>query len=158
MSQVEHTDDDAVPESAATGQVLEFKLGSETYCVDIDYVTEIFDVGELTALPNAPAYVRGVMDLRGRTTAIVDPKEIFDVEATDADDRRIVVFDPSIIANRKAAGWLVDEVYQVVTLDDETVEDAPESGTEAVRGVIKDDDADADDGFVIWVDPQAVHR
>jgi purine-binding chemotaxis protein CheW len=141
----------------ATGQVLEFKLGTETYCVDIDYVTEIVDVGELTDLPNAPDYVEGVMDLRGRTTAIVDPKEIFDIDAVETEDRRIVVFDPEIIADRKAAGWLVDEVYQVLRLDEETVEEAPEGGREAVRGVIKQDEDDEDDGFVIWVDPQAVH-
>jgi purine-binding chemotaxis protein CheW len=150
----------ASPRAAAeaTGQVLEFKLGTETYCVDIDYVTEIVDVGELTDLPNAPAYIEGVMDLRGRTTAIVDPKEIFDIEAVEADNQRIIVFDPEIIADRKAAGWLVDEVYQVVKLDADTVEEAPEGGREAVRGVIKHDDADEDDGFVIWVDPQAVHN
>jgi purine-binding chemotaxis protein CheW len=141
----------------ATGQVLEFELGTETYCADIDYVTEIVDVGELTGLPNAPAYIEGVMDLRGRTTAIVDPKEIFDIENVEADDQRIIVFDPEIIADRKAAGWLVDEVYQVVKLDEETVEEAPEGGRELVRGVIQHED-DEEDGFVIWADPQAVHR
>jgi len=141
----------------ATGQVLEFKLGTETYCVDIDYVTEIVDVAELTDLPNAPDYVEGVMDLRGRTTAICDPKEIFDIDEGDnVENQRIIVFDPEIIANRKAAGWLVDEVDQVIKLDDDTVEEAPKSGREAVRGVIKDEEDD--EGFVIWVDPQAVHR
>ena len=140
----------------ATGQVLEFELGPETYCVDIDYVTEIVDVGELTGLPNAPDYVRGVMDLRGRTTAIVDPKSIFDIDGTDADGQRIIVFDPEIIGDRKAAGWLVDEVRQVVKLDSDTIEAAPEGGREAVRGVINHEDDDR--GFVIWVDPQAVHR
>jgi purine-binding chemotaxis protein CheW len=150
MSQATPTD-----AAEATDQVLEFELGTETYCVDIDYVTEIVDVGELTALPNAPDYVEGVMDLRGRTTAIVDPKAIFDVDGADVDARRIVVFDPAIIGDRKAAGWLVDEVRQVVKLDPETIESAPDSGREAVRGVIKHDD---EDGFVIWVDPQAVHK
>ena len=62
-----------------TGQVLEFALGDETYCVSIDYVTEIVDVGELTTVPNAPRHVEGVMDLRGRTTSIVDPKTVFDI-------------------------------------------------------------------------------
>lgn len=153
MSQATPKDD-----TDATGQVLEFKLGPETYCVDIDYVTEIVDVGDLTELPNAPGYVDGVMDLRGRTTAIVDPKTIFDIDAEDVESQRIIVFDPEIIANRKAAGWLVDEVYQVVKLDEDTVEEAPDSGREAVRGVIKHDEDDEDDGFVIWVDPQAVHQ
>ena len=145
--------------AGATDQVLEFTLGTETYCVDIDYVTEIVDVGELTELPNAPAYVDGVMDLRGRTTAIVDPKVIFDIEGGDSDTQRIIVFDPEIIADRKATGWLVDEVKQVVKLDEETIEEAPEGGRDAVRGVIKQDgDDDADGAFTVWVDPQAVHK
>ncbi|RXK47245.1 chemotaxis protein CheW [Halorientalis pallida] len=152
MSQATPTDT-----AEATGQVLEFKLGPETYCVDIDYVTEIVDVGELTGLPNAPDYVKGVMDLRGRTTAIVDPKTIFDIDGADADAQRIIVFDPEIIADRKAAGWLVDEVHQVVKLDPDTIEEAPDSGREAVRGVINHEDED-EAGFVIWVDPQAVHK
>ena len=145
----------ATTDAAATGQVLEFTLGTETYCVDIDYVTEIVDVGELTALPNAPEYVDGVMDLRGRTTAIVNPKAIFDIDDGDSDTQRIIVFDPEIIADRKATGWLVDEVKQVVKLDDETVEEAPEGGRDAVRGVIKQDDNEA---FTVWTDPQAVHK
>lgn len=141
--------------TGATGQVLEFTLGSEAYCVDIDYVTEIVDVGELTDLPNAPPYVEGVMDLRGRTTAIVDPKVVFGIDGEDSDTQRIVVFDPEIIADRKATGWLVDDVRQVAKLDDETVEVAPEGGAEAVRGVIRRDE---DEGFTVWVDPQAVHK
>lgn len=139
--------------AAETTQVLEFELGPETYCVDIDTVTEIVDVGELTDLPNAPEYVEGVMDLRGRTTAIVDPKVIFDVERAD-EPQRTVVFDPSVIADRKATGWLVDGVHQVVRLDEGSIEEAADRGREAVRGVFKHDD---DEGFVIWVDPQAVH-
>jgi len=136
----------------STGQVLEFDLGEETYCVSIDYVTEIVDIGELTAVPNSPRHVKGVMDLRGRTTAIVDPKVVFDI-ADDGDARRIVVFDPEIVADQEAAGWLVDEVRQVRQVDPENVDSSP-AGTEAssIRGVIK-----RDEGFVIWVDPAAVH-
>jgi purine-binding chemotaxis protein CheW len=139
----------------ATEQVLEFSLGEATYCVDIDYVTEIVDVGDLTPLPNAPPYVEGVMDLRGRTTAVVDPTVVFDVDGTAAGDRRIVVFDPAIIGDRKATGWLVDEVYKVVQVDPETVAEAADPGESPVRGVLGHDDDDEE--FVIWVDPQAVH-
>ncbi|WP_136687642.1 chemotaxis protein CheW [Halorhabdus amylolytica] len=138
--------------SDSTGQVLEFDLGEETYCVSIDYVTEIVDVGELTTVPNSPRHVKGVMDLRGRTTAIVDPKVVFDI-GDDGEARRIVVFDPDIAADQEAAGWLVDEVRQVRGVNPENVDSSP-AGTDAssIRGVIK-----RDEGFVIWVDPAAVH-
>jgi len=138
--------------SGTKGQVLEFELGEETYCVSIDYVTEIVDVGDLTQVPNAPRHVEGVMDLRGRTTSIVNPKTIFDIAGNGA-EQRVVVFDPAIVADQSAAGWLVDEVYQVVQVDPENVDASPGEGSDgSIRGVVK-----RDDDFVIWVDPAAVH-
>ncbi|MFB6139581.1 MAG: chemotaxis protein CheW [Halosimplex sp.] len=137
--------------SATDGQVLEFSLGAETYCVSIDYVTEIVDVGDVTAVPNAPPHIRGVMDLRGRTTSIVDPKVVFGIDG-DGDERRIIVFDPAIVDDQGAAGWVVDEVFQVVRVDAADVDDSPSRDEQAIRGVVK-----RDDEFVIWVDPKAVH-
>jgi len=138
-------------QSATTGQVLEFQLGDETYCVSIDYVTEIVDVGELTAVPNAPPHVRGVMDLRGRTTSIVDPKVVFGIDGEGA-EKRIIVFDPDIVEDQGAAGWLVDEVYQVVQVTPDQVDQSPANDTGSIRGVVK-----RDESFVIWVDPAVVH-
>lgn len=138
--------------STTNGQVLEFKLGDETYCVSIDYVTEIVDIGELTTVPNSPPHVRGVMDLRGRTTSIVDPKVVFDID-TDTEPSRIIVFDSDIVENNVAAGWLVDEVEQVVQVSEGDIDRSPAEDEDAIRGVIKQDDGT----FVIWVDPGSIH-
>jgi len=138
--------------ATTNGQVLEFKLDDETYCVSIDYVTEIVDVGDLTTVPNSPAHVEGVMDLRGRTTSIIDPKVVFEIGSSD-DARRIIVFDPDIVEDQGAAGWLVDEVHQVVQIDQTDVDESPAQDDEAIHGVIKQEDGD----FVIWVDPAVVH-
>ena len=138
--------------ATTTGQVLEFRLGEETYCVSIDYVTEIVDIGDLTSIPNSPPHVRGVMNLRGQTTSIVDPKVVFDIEA-ESDPHRIIVFDPDIVEDQAAAGWLVDEVDQVVQVDSTDVDQSPAADEQAIQGVIKGED----DQFVIWVDPAAVH-
>ena len=138
--------------SATNGQVLEFQLGGETYCVSIDYVTEIVDVGDVTTVPNSPPHVEGVMDLRGRTTSIVDPKVVFDLPAA-GERNRIIVFDPEIVADQAAAGWLVDEVDQVVAVDEADVDDSPAGDDDAITGVLKRGDGE----FVIWVDPRAVH-
>ena len=139
--------------ATTNGQVLEFKLGEETYCVSIDYVTEIVDIGNLTTVPNAPPHIEGVMDLRGRTTSIVDPKVVFNLTGESDDARRIIVFDPDIVEDQGAAGWLVDEVHQVVQVDADDVDDSPAQDDDSVHGVIKQDEGD----FVIWVDPQSVH-
>jgi purine-binding chemotaxis protein CheW len=139
-------DADAAVGRAESVQVLEFGLGDETYCLDISYVDEIVDAGDLTAIPNSPAHVEGVMDLRGRTTTIVDPKVIFGIAGEGSRDR-IVVFDSEAVGEQGTLGWVVDDVYQVRTIDpadvdDETVED------EVVHGIVR-----GDDGFVVWVDP-----
>jgi purine-binding chemotaxis protein CheW len=144
--------------SHTQGQVLEFKLGEETYCVSIEFVTEIVDVGELTTVPNAPAHVEGVMDLRGRTTSIINPKVVFGIDAA-SEASRIIVFDPDIVQDQGAVGWLVDEVYQVVQVDPSEVDTSPSQDDDSVRGVVKRaTDGEDDDGtFVIWVDPEVVH-
>lgn len=130
-------------------QVLEFDLGAETYCVDIGYVAEIVDTDELTRIPNSPPHVKGVMDLRGRTTSIIDPKSVFGIDST-GDEKRIIVFDPEETDTQGAIGWVVDEVDQVVPVDSESVDDSP-LDDEAIEGIVKREDA-----FVIWVSPRSL--
>jgi purine-binding chemotaxis protein CheW len=91
------------------------------------------------------------MDLRGRTTSIVDPKTVFGIDG-DSEGRRIIVFDPDIVQDQGAAGWLVDEVYQVVQVTPEQIDQSPANDSGSIRGVVK-----RDDEFVIWVDPAIVH-
>ena len=137
--------------SGDTNQVLEFELGEETYCVSIDFVTEIVDIGELTEVPNAPRHVEGVMDLRGRTTSIVNPKVVFDIDAT-RDPERIIVFDPEISQEEGAIGWLVDEVDQVSQIEPGNVDESPGSQqSQSIEGIVK-----RDGGFMIWVNPTAI--
>lgn len=130
-------------------QVLEFKIGPEKYCVDIEYVTEIVDEDDLTPIPNSPPHVEGVMDLRGRTTSIVDPSTVFEIQET-SDDQRIVVFDPDAMKEQGAIGWLVDEVDQVSRISGDDVDDSPVDD-DSVRGIVK-----REDEYVIWVHPETV--
>ena len=129
-------------------QVLEFKLGGETYCVDIEYVSEIVDRGSLTAVPNPPAYVDGVMDLRGRTTSIVNPKALLNLDTGEGESKRIVIFDSSKFEDDAAVGWLVDEVYQVVRVTMDEIEEPPLEKDDSIEGVIK-----RDGELVIWISP-----
>jgi len=133
-------------------QVLEFELGDETYCVDIDYVSEIVDKGSLTDVPNAPHYVDGVMDLRGRTTSIVNPKRLLNVDGA-RESKRIIIFDSGAFEDDAAIGWVVDEVFQVIRVSDEEVEDPPLDNDESIEGIIK-----RDDGLIIWISPVEAMR
>ncbi|RLM59350.1 chemotaxis protein CheW [Halobellus sp. Atlit-31R] len=128
-------------------QVLEFELGGETYCVDIDYVSEIVDRGSLTSVPNAPNFVEGVMDLRGRTTSIVNPKTLLNVENT-GEASRIVIFDATNFEDDAAVGWLVDEVDQVVRVSMDDVEDPPMERGDFIEGIVRQEDE-----LVVWISP-----
>ena len=129
-------------------QVLEFRLGEETYCVSIDYVTEIVDMGELTPIPNSPPHVEGVIDLRGNTTSIVDPKVGLGTDGDIGD--RIVIFDSDIFEDERSIGWAVDSVEEVSDVDGESVDDSPIEG-DHIKGLIK-----RESGFVVWIDPRAM--
>ncbi|MES3162151.1 MAG: chemotaxis protein CheW [Halorubrum sp.] len=128
-------------------KVLEFGLGDGTYCLDIGVIDEIVDAGELTRIPNSPDHVEGVMDLRGRTTTIVDPKTLFDIPE-EGPRERIVVFDDDRLSEGGTVGWIVDEVFQVRDVASENVDEGTTTDDQGVNGIVK-----SDDRFVVWVDP-----
>jgi len=124
--------------------VLEFSLGEDRYCIDIAHVDEIVDATEdVTPIPNADANVVGVVDLRGETTTVVDPRVRLGVEGTP-DGSRIVV-----LSEHESTGLLVDDVHEVESVDPEDVDDS--AASETTRGVVR-----RDDRFVVWVDPDAL--
>jgi len=137
-----------MPETLSDRQVLEFRLEDRLYCVDITHVSEIVDKEELTPLPNADPHVEGVMDLRGTTTTIVNPKRVLDLEETETGERVVVLeSDDDDDAN---VGWLIDAVEEVVGVDEEALDESVESGS--VRGIVR-----RDDEFVVWVKPDEIN-
>jgi len=128
-------------------RVLEFRLGEELYCLDIEYVEEIVREETVTRVPNTPEYVSGVVDLRGQITTILDPKTAIGMERTD-DDQLIVVFDAETFDDHGSIGWLVDEVNQVTPIAEREVKESPIQES-YINGVIE-----RDDEFVIWTTPE----
>lgn len=126
---------------ASDPYVLEFSLGDNRYCMDIANVDEIVDADEdITAVPNADPQVVGVVDLRGKTTTVVDPKVALDVDG-ETTGRRIVV-----LSGHDGKGLLIDDVHQVERVDADAVDES--TATETTRGVIR-----REDRFVVWVAP-----
>ncbi|MFB6122487.1 MAG: chemotaxis protein CheW [Haloferacaceae archaeon] len=130
--------------SGESTYVLEFSLGDGRYCIDIGHVDEIVDADEdVTPVPNADEHVVGVVDLRGETTTIVDPKVTLGLEG-ERRGRRIVV-----LSEFEGTGLLIDDVHQVEEVGEDDVDDS--TASESTRGVIR-----RDDRFVVWVDPAAL--
>ncbi|RQG99250.1 chemotaxis protein CheW [Natrarchaeobius oligotrophus] len=128
--------------------VLEFDLGKNRYCVDIGYVAEIVNTDELTAIPNTPEHIEGVMDLRGETTKIVNLRTIFGDGENDELGDRIIVFKRKRNSTDRI-GWLADEVHQVQELQTDAV-DTSVNGT-GIAGIVR-----REEEFVLWIDPTDV--
>lgn len=128
-------------------RVLEFFLGDERYCIDIDFVEEIVRSETITRVPNTPDHVRGVVDLRGQITTILDPKIATNIES-DNTDQLIIVFDAEKFEEHGNIGWVVDGVNQVEPIIESDVKQSPVQKTH-INGVIE-----RDDEFVIWTTPE----
>src|ERR1035438_7087645 len=75
-------------------QVVAFRLGRETFGLPISVVREIVPVPQVTAVPNAPDYIEGVINLRGRIMPVMDLRKRFRAEAPKSEKRnRIVVVE-----------------------------------------------------------------
>lgn len=130
-------------------RVLEFSLGDEYYCLDIEYVEEIVKRSSVTRVPNTPDFVDGVVDLRGQITTILEPKAMMDIES-EGQQNLIIVFDPEQFEDQGAIGWVVDEVRQVVPIPESDV-NYPPVDAKYINGVV---DRDEYERFVIWVEPE----
>lgn len=133
------------------GELLEFRLGGDRYCLDIAYVDEIVTTTEVRSIPNAPEHVIGVTDLRGRTTTVVDPSAVLDVD-DDRDRTHIVVLDGDELTDVEGAvGWLVEDIRRVITAAENDVEHTPVMDDTPVAGVVTNDAE-----FVVQLDPHTV--
>lgn len=130
-----------------SAEVLEFRLESNLYCIDIRHIEEVVEAEDhgITTLPNADRHVEGVMDLRGETTTIIDPKKLLDIDAEEA-GKRIIVLESETDGDA-IQGWQVDEVNEVSSVSEDMVEN-PVDEDDLVRGIINHDEE-----FVIWVEP-----
>ena len=122
-------------------QLVSFKIGSEEFGVDILKVQEINRMVEITRVPQAPHYVEGVINLRGKVIPIVDLRKRFNLDLKEHDkNTRIVVVD----IGGNIMGMIVDSVSEVLRLPSSTIEPPPEIVTginsEYIKGVAKLDD------------------
>ena len=122
-------------------QLVSFKLGEEEFGVDIMQVQEIIRMQNITAVPNAPEFVEGVINLRGRVIPIVDLRKRFGLEEKSHDKAtRIIV----VKVDDLTVGLIVDEVSEVLRIPVDTVEPPPPivAGVESeyIKGVGKLED------------------
>lgn len=123
-------------------QYLTFRLGSETYALEILHIKEIIEFGGLTEVPLMPRFLRGVINLRGSVVPVIDLAVRFGRPATEIGRRScIVIVEVQNDEQWVDLGVIVDAVDEVLDLPPEAIEPAPSFGAklraEFIRGMGK---------------------
>jgi purine-binding chemotaxis protein CheW len=118
--------------------IVGFRVGRETYGIPIASLREIIRVPEITTVPDAPDYLEGVINLRGRIISVVDLRKRFGHAATELDRRsRILVVEH----HGRLAGMIVDSASEVLKIPESEIEASPammqEGGLDCVTGLGK---------------------
>ena len=108
-------------------QWVTFRLENETYGINVMQVQEVLRYTEIAPVPGAPAYVLGIINLRGNVVTVIDTRSRFGLPPADVtENSRIVIIE----AEKQVIGILVDSVAEVVYLRSSEIDSAPHVGTE----------------------------
>ncbi len=110
-------------EDIQSGKYLEFLIDNGSYGIEIRYVTEIISMQPVNTLPDTPAYIKGVINLRGRIIPVIDMHLRLNKKDVVYSDRTCIV----VIENQRlCAGLIVDRVSDVLRIDEKDIAPAPD--------------------------------
>lgn len=134
---------------------LTFSSGGRSFAISLRHVREIIACDAITRMPRVPAFVRGLVNLRGRVTPVVDLAIRFDIGHTPALQGCLIIVELDAEDERSSVALLVDAVTDILTLDDDDIEPPPRFGLpvdeQSVIGV-----ASVENGFTIVLELQHV--
>jgi purine-binding chemotaxis protein CheW len=115
-------------------ELISFRIGAQEFCVDIMEVREIRGWTPATALPQAPAFVRGVINLRGAVLPIVDLGARLGLGAAEPTARHVIIVAQ---VQNQIVGLLVDAVSDILTVTDDMIQPTPDVASEMVRMFVR---------------------
>ncbi|MBI9101495.1 MAG: chemotaxis protein CheW [Spirochaetales bacterium] len=122
---------------SAVHQFLTFSLGSESYAVKVKNVREVLEVVPITHVPGMPAFMKGVLNLRGSVVPVIDLRKKFGMtEAVKTVDTSIIIMEIENGEDTIQIGVFVDSVHAVIELLPDKIEPAPSMGINMKTGFI----------------------
>ena len=122
----------ATQTDARAGKYLTFHLANEEFGIKVLKVREIMGLQEITAVPQTPSHVKGVINLRGKVVPVVDLRLKFALPAAEYTQRTcIIVTQVQGESTPVMVGIVVDGVSEVLNLSAQEIEDTPDFGDEA---------------------------
>lgn len=122
-------------------QLVVFRIGKEYFGVGVEAVREIVRVPEVTEVPDAPVFLEGVINLRGRVVPVIDLRKRLRLNGSERTDAtRVLITEDA----ESTVGLIVDSVAEVLKIQDDDIEEPPEMisaiGVEYITGVAKVDE------------------
>jgi purine-binding chemotaxis protein CheW len=122
-------------------QIVRFRIGKESFGVEIGRVQEIVTVPEIVKVPDTPDFLEGIINLRGKIVSVVDLRKRLKLDGAARDKKnRILVTE----VGGRVIGLIVDEVSEVLKLAQDRIEPPPDmvnsAGAEYITGVGKLED------------------
>lgn len=114
-------------------QVVIFKLSDEQFAVETARVQSINDMMEITKVPNAPAHIKGLINLRGNIISLLDINLLLDVNREDKEQSNIIILN----IEEEMVGITVDQVDEVLEVEESLLEKVEDDRRRAyIKGVI----------------------
>ncbi len=131
-----------IQEDGAESRFLTFTLGEIFFALNIHSVREILDLPEITRIPGAPDYMRGVVNVRGTAVPVMDLRMKFGLGQVEKTvNTRVVIVEIAKNDSTSVVGALADSVKEVLELEPEAIDPPPSMGaavrTDFVRGIGK---------------------
>ena len=127
----------AAPSDARAGKYLTFQLGNEEFGIRVLKVREIMGLQEITAVPQTPMHIKGVINLRGKVVPVIDLRLKFGLPAAEYTQRTcIIVTQLQGESGQVLMGIVVDGVSEVLNLAGTEIEDTPDFGEELAGGYL----------------------
>jgi len=140
---------DQIGDIVQTDQYLTFTLAEETFAIEIVKVREVIDYVHVTRVPRMPAYLRGVINLRGSVVPVIDLRLILDMPSIEKTvDTCVIIAEVLVDGDALHLGMLADSVQEVIDIDPSQIDPPPKLGsmlnTDFIRGMGK-----REEGFFI---------
>lgn len=114
-------------------QVVIFKLQDEEFAVETAKIQSITDTMEITRVPKAPNYIKGLINLRGNIIPLLNLKMLLDIEINDIEQENIII----VAINEESIGIIVDMVEEVLEIEENIIENLNEKDKkEYIKGII----------------------
>lgn len=121
LSSSPHSDD----ENSEKGKYMTFKSGNEYFGLAIQYVNEIIQMQEITAIPETEDYIKGLINLRGKVVPVIDVRLRFRQEPQEYNDRTCIIV---INVKSSTVGLIVEKIAEVVEINEDNILPPPKIG------------------------------